>query len=284
MATLGTQSISTSYNQVLKTFGSNIVDATMRAISSGDEAGVSALQICTTGAKSTGTFAVDGASTLLGAVTFGSHLTASTGTATIGTLSVGTESVGTSTTGISTISTATISTATISTATISTATISTATISTATIPLQLGPVTFGTNVTMSTGVVTIGTESVGTSTIGTLSVTNTATLGSARIGATGPTITKFSFGTALFPLTVVGPYNSSGTSTGTFAVTGAQLGDYCAGSINSIGSATGAAGFYAVPSFYVISADTVRYAIAGPASQGTIGTGIVGATAWRVTA
>jgi hypothetical protein len=80
MATLGTQSISTSYNQVLKTFGSNIVDATMRAISSGDEAGVSALQICTTGAKSTGTFAVDGAST------FGSHLTASTGTATIGTI------------------------------------------------------------------------------------------------------------------------------------------------------------------------------------------------------
>ena len=84
MATLGTQTISTSYTQLLKTFGSNIVDSTMRAISSGDEAGVSALQICTTGAKSTGTFAVDGASTLLGAVTFGSHMTASTGTATIG--------------------------------------------------------------------------------------------------------------------------------------------------------------------------------------------------------
>jgi hypothetical protein len=249
MATLGTQTISTSYTQLLKTFGSNIVDGTMRAISSGDEAGVSALQISTTGAKSTGTFAVDGASTLLGPVTFGSNTTLSTGTTTI-----------------------------------ATASISTATISTATIPLQLGPVTFGTDVTMSTGVVTIGTESVGTSTIGTLSVTNTATLGSARIGATGPTITKFSFGTALFPLTVVGPYNSSGTSTGTFAVTGAQLGDYCAGSINSIGSATGAAGFYAVPSFYVISSDTVRYAIAGPASQGTIGTGVVGATAWRVTA
>ena len=82
MATLGTQTISTSYTQLLKTFGSNIVDGTLRAISSGDEAGVSALQICTTGAKSTGTFAVDGAST------FGSHLTASTGTATIGTLSV----------------------------------------------------------------------------------------------------------------------------------------------------------------------------------------------------
>jgi hypothetical protein len=85
----------------------------MRAISSGDEAGVSALQICTTGAKSTGTFAVDGAST------FGSHLTASTGTATIGTLSVsglstfgshvtmstGTATIGTESVGLSTIGT-----------------------------------------------------------------------------------------------------------------------------------------------------------------------------------
>ena len=90
-------------------------------------------------------------------------------------------------------------------------------------------------------------------------------------------------GTASFPSTVVGPYNASGTSTGTFAVTGAQLGDFVCGSINSIGSATGAAGFYAVPTFYVISADTVRWAIAGPASSGTIGAGIVSATVWRVT-
>ena len=80
MATLGTQNISTSYNQVLKTYGSNIVGATLAAVSSGDEAGVSALQISTTGVKSTGTFAVDGAST------FGSSVTISTGTATIGTL------------------------------------------------------------------------------------------------------------------------------------------------------------------------------------------------------
>jgi hypothetical protein len=93
-----------------------------------------------------------------------------------------------------------------------------------------------------------------------------------------------SYGTALFPSTVVGPYNASGTSTGTFGVTGAQLGDFVCGSINSIGSATGAAGFYAVPTFYVISNDVVRYAISGPASTGTIGTGIVSATAWRMTA
>ncbi|NBW18945.1 MAG: hypothetical protein EBR82_64320, partial [Caulobacteraceae bacterium] len=89
MATLGTQNISTSYPQVLKTFGSNIVGATLAAVSSGDEAGVSALQISTTGVKSTGTFAVDGAAT------FGSSITASTGTATIGTISVNTATIGT---------------------------------------------------------------------------------------------------------------------------------------------------------------------------------------------
>jgi hypothetical protein len=64
MATLGTQTISTSYTQLLKTFGSNIVDGTLRAISSGDEAGVSALQISTTGVKSTGSLAVDGLATV----------------------------------------------------------------------------------------------------------------------------------------------------------------------------------------------------------------------------
>jgi hypothetical protein len=89
MATLGTQNISTSYNQVLKTYGSNIVGATLAAVSSGDEAGVSALQISTTGVKSTGTFAVDGAAT------FGSSITASTGTVTIGTEVVSTSTIGT---------------------------------------------------------------------------------------------------------------------------------------------------------------------------------------------
>jgi len=89
MATLGTQNISTSYNQVLETYGSNIVGATLAAVSSGDEAGVSALQISTTGVKSTGTFAVDGAAT------FGSSITASTGTVTIGTEIVSTSTIGT---------------------------------------------------------------------------------------------------------------------------------------------------------------------------------------------
>ena len=64
MATLGTQLISTSYTQLLKTYGTNIVDGTLRAISSGDEAGVSALQISTTGVNSTGSFSVAGTATV----------------------------------------------------------------------------------------------------------------------------------------------------------------------------------------------------------------------------
>jgi len=277
MATLGTQNISTSYNQLLKVASLNPISGSLQAITSGNDIS-SALSLSTSEVKSTGSLNVDGTSLLSGVVTFGTSLTASTGTATIGTLSVGT------------------------------ATISTATISTATIPLQLGSVTFGSNLTASTGTATIGTlfasgpatfgtnitASTGTATIGTLvatsetvtnsTVSNRITAGTYRIGSAGPSITSMSYGTASFPSTVVGPYNASGTSTGTFAVTGAQLGDFVCGSINSIGSATGGAGFYCVPSFYVISADTIRWAIAGPSTQGTIGAGIVSATAWRMTA
>ena len=261
MATLGTQTISTSYTQLLKTFGSNIVDGTLRAISSGDEAGVSALQISTTGAKSTGTFAVDGASTLLGPVTFGSNTTLSTGTTTIATAS---------------ISTATISTATISTATISTATISTATISTATIPLQLGPVTFGTNVTMSTGTATIGT-------IASTTINNTglATVGTLEIGATGPNITKVSYGTFPFTGGTVQTHAANDTTTGTFALP-CQLGDIVFASINSLGSTTGTA--LVSTDFFPIATDVVRFNIIGKgATAGTIPAGTIFATAMRFT-
>jgi len=266
MATLGTQTISTSYTQLLKTFGSNIVDGTMRAISSGDEAGVSALQISTTGAKSTGTFAVDGASTLLGPVTFGSNTTLSTGTTTIATASIST----------ATISTATISTATISTATISTATISTATISTATIPLQLGPVTFGTNVTMSTGTATIGT-------IASTTINNTglATVGTLEIGATGPNITKVSYGTFPFTGGTVQTHAANDTTTGTFALP-CQLGDIVFASINSLGSTTGTA--LVLTDFFPIATDVVRFNIIGKgATAGTIPAGTIFATAMRFT-
>jgi hypothetical protein len=241
MATLGTQTISTSYTQLLKTFGSNIVDGTMRAISSGDEAGVSALQICTTGVKSTGTFAVDGASTLLGPVTFGSNTTLSTGTTTI-----------------------------------ATASISTATISTATIPLQLGPVTFGTNVTMSTGTATIGT-------IASTTINNTglATVGTLEIGATGPNITKVSYGTFPFTGGTVQTHAANDTTTGTFALP-CQLGDIVFASINSLGSTNGTA--LVSTDFFPIATDVVRFNIIGKGSTaGTIPAGTIFATAMRFT-
>ena len=310
MATLGTQLISASYSQVLKTFGSDIVGPTLAAVASGNEAGVSALQISTTGVKSSGTFAVDGASTLLGPVTFGSHITASTGTATIATAS---------------ISTATISTATISTATISTATIGSATFSTATIPLQLGPVTFGSNVTMSTGTATIGTLSAGSATISTATIptvigattfatgftsstgTNTlgtiasttinnsglVTVGSLEIGGlAGPTITKLSYGTAAFTGSTFQDLDSatagSNVITGTFAVTGAALGDIVFGGLTSIGSSTGTNATLAqrlIPSFRVESTDTIRYVILNTdtVSHGTTPAGTLYATAIRFT-
>jgi len=69
MPTLGTQLISTSYPQLLKTFGPGGIDGTLQAITDGDDTS-SALQLSTTGVSSTGSMSV-------------------TGTATVGTLKVG---------------------------------------------------------------------------------------------------------------------------------------------------------------------------------------------------
>jgi len=204
MATLGTQNISTSYNQVLKTYGSNIVGATLAAVSSGDEAGVSALQISTTGVKSTGTFAVDGAST------------------------------------------------------------------------------FGSSITASTGTVTIGTEVVSTSTIGTLNVSGTATVGTLKVGAAGPRLTAVSYGTSAFTLSTVQPHNLPDTTTGTFGLTGTELGDIVIGSINSLGSTTGTTQI--VTSFFPIASNVVRYVVNSKGSTaGTIPAGTIYATAMRFT-
>jgi hypothetical protein len=236
MATLGTQTISTSYTQLLKTFGSNIVDSTMRAISSGDEAGVSALQICTTGAKSTGTFAVDGASTMLGAVTFGSHLTASTGTATIGTL------------------------------------------------FASGPATFGTNFTASTGTATIGTIASAT-----INNTGLATVGTLKVGASGPSLTAVTFATAAYTGGTVLDIDHATTglniSTGTLAASGVVLGDIVIGSINSIGSTTGATPAGLLQDFRIESAGVLRFTIFNSTqTTGTIPAGTIFATAMRFTA
>ena len=85
MPTLGTQTISSSFAQLLKTFTTGGIDGALQVITDGDNTS-SALSLSTTGVSSTGSLSVDGASILTGAVTFGSNITASTGTATIGTI------------------------------------------------------------------------------------------------------------------------------------------------------------------------------------------------------
>lgn len=299
MPTLGTQNISTSYPQLLKTFGTGGVDGNLQVITDGDNTS-SALSLSTSGVKSTGTFAVDETSLLTGIVTFGTSLTASTGTATIGTASISTASISTATIPQATISTATISTATIptilgavtyassftastgtstiATASISTATISTATISTATISTMLGAVTYASTITASTGTNTFGT-------IASTTFTNTGvgTTGTLQVGASGPKLTAVSFGTAAFTSATAPQYNAAQTTTGTFALTGAALGDIVIGTINSIGSATGTVNL--ATDFHVVSSNVARYVVNnGGNTAGTIPAGTIFATALRYTA
>lgn len=274
MPTLGTQTISSSFAQLLKTFGTGGLPSAgaVEVITDGDNTS-SALSIGIDAVQSTGSFTVSSNSSLLGPVTFGSSITASTGTSTIGTLSVGTQSVGTSTVGSSTISTATISTATISTATISTATISTATI-----PLQLGNVTFGSNITASTGTATLGTINV-----------NSATIGTTKFGASGPSLVAVTYATAAYSGGTLQDIDhvtgGSNSSTGTFSATGVAIGDIVLGSINSIGSATGITASRLFQDFRVESANIIRFTILNTdQTSGTIPAGIVSATAMRFTA
>jgi len=281
MPTLGTQTISSSYAQLIKTFSTGGLDGALQVITDGDNTS-SALSLSTSGVSSTGSFTVSSNSSLLGPVTFGSTITASTGTSTIGTLFAS---------GLATFGTS--FTASTGTATIGTLSASTATISTATIPLQLGNVTFGSNITASTGTATIGTEIVSTSTIGTLAVTNTATVGTLKVGAAGPRLTAVSYGTAAFTGSTFQDLDSatagSNVTTGTFAVTGAALGDIVFGGLTSIGSSTGTNATLAqrlIPSFRVESADTIRYVILNTdiVSHGTTPAGTLYATALRFTA
>jgi len=314
MPTLGTQNIATSYPQLLKTLGTGGLPSAgaVEVITDGDNTS-SALSVGIDSVQSTGSFTVSSNSRLLGPVTFGSSLTASTGTSTIGTLFASglatfgtsfTASTGTGTIGTLSASTATISTATIplqlgaitfgssitastGTATLGTATISTATISTATIPTINGVTTFATGFTSSTGTNTLGT-------IASTTINNTglATVGTLEIGATGPSITKVSFGTAAFTGSTFQDLDSatagSNVTTGTFAVTGAALGDIVFGGLTSIGSSTGTNATLAqrlIPSFRVESADTIRYVILNTdtVSHGTTPAGTLYATAMRFT-
>jgi len=303
MPTLGTQNISTSYPQLLKTFGTGGLDGTLQVVTDGDNTS-SALSVSTSGVASTGTFEVVGTSLLTGAVTFGTSFTASTGTATIGAAVIGattfttgfTSSTGTNTLGTATIGTASIGTATIGatvfttgftsstgtntlgTATIGTASIGTASIGTATIGTVSGATIFTTGFTSSTGTNTLGTIASTT-----ISNTGLATVGTLEIGASGPNITKVSYGTAAFTLSTVAAHNGAGTTNGTVALTGTVLGDMVIGSLDSLGSATGSTGL--IIGFHTIGSDVVRFSITNPTgTAGTVPAGTLQMAALRFTA
>ena len=239
MPTLGTQTIQSSYTQLLKTDGLGGIDATLQAVTDGDNT-VSALELSSAGVRSTGSLNAAGATTLssslavTGAVTLSSSL------------------------GVT------------------------------------GVATFSSSISATTGTATIGTEIVSTSTIGTLNVSGIATVGSLEIGGSaGPTITKVSYGTAAFTGSTFQDLDSatagSNVTTGTFAVTGAALGDIVFGGLTSIGSSTGTNATLAqrlIPSFRVESTDTIRYVILNTdiVSHGTTPAGTLFATAMRFTA
>jgi len=123
----------------------------------------------------------------------------------------------------------------------------------------------------------------GVSSTGSLSVTGVATVGTLEIGATGPNITKVSFGTAAFTLSTVQPHNLADATTGTFALTGAELGDIVIGTVNSLGSTTGTVQI--MTNFYPIASNVIRYVVNSKGSTaGTVPAGTIFATAMRFTA
>ena len=276
MPTLGTQNISTSYPQLLKTFGTGGLDGTLQVVTDGDNTS-SALSVSTSGVASTGTFEVVGTSLLTGAVTFGTSFTASTGTATIGAAVIGatTFTTGfTSSTGTNTLGTASIGTASIGTATIGTATIGTVS----------GATVFTTGFTSSTGTNTLGT-------IASTTFTNTGvgTTGTLQVGASGPKLTAVTFATAAYAgatvLDIDHATTGSNVSTGTLAASGVALGDMVIGNINSIGSTTGATPAGLLQDFRVEAAGVLRFTIFNSTqTTGTIPAGTIFATALRFTA
>jgi len=143
-----------------------------------------------------------------------------------------------------------------------------------------GVATFSSSISATTGTATIGTESVNTSTIGTLAVTNTATVGTLKVGAAGPRLTAVSYGTAAFTLSTVQPHNLADLTNGTFALTGAALGDIVIGSIDSLGSTTGTTQI--ITSFFPIASNVIRYVVNSKGSTaGTVPAGTIYATAMR---
>ena len=275
MATLGTQLISTSYTQLIKTLGTGGLDGSLQVITDGDDT-QSALSLSTSAVSSTGSFSVAGSSTFTGAVTCSNTLGV-TGAATLSS-SLGVTGAATLSSTLNVTGAVTLSssfTASTGTATIGTATISTATISTATI----GATTFTTGFTSSTGTNTLGT-------IASTTINNTGlvTVGSLEVGGSaGPILTKVSYGTAAFTLSTVNAHNVADTTTGTFALTGCALGDIVFGSIDTLGAATGTVCL--AVSFYPQTTNVARYSIINKGgTAGTISAGTIYAAAMRFTA
>ena len=271
MPTLGTQTIQNSYTQLLKTDGLGGINATLQSITDGGNT-ASALELSSAGVRSTGTLNVAGATTLASSLSV-------TGAATLSS-SLGVTGVATFSSSIS----ATTGTTTIGTATISTATISTATISTATIPNILGVSTFATGFTSSTGTNTLGT-------IASTTINNTGlgTTGTLQVGASGPKLTAVTFATAAYTggtvLDIDHATTGSNVSTGTLAASGVVLGDIVIGTVNSIGSTTGATPAGLLQDFRVEAAGVLRFTIFNSTqTTGTIPAGTIFATALRFTA
>lgn len=202
MATLGTQNISTSYVQLIKTSGLTGIDGTIQTITDGNNVS-SALQLSTTGVNSTGTLNAAGATTLAstlgvtaactlsstlgvtgavtlssslgvtGAVTFSSSISATTGTVTIGTESVN----------VSTIASATFGTARItgSTGGVTAFNYGTAAFTGATLQ-DLDSITSGSNIT--TGTFTVSGAAIGDIVLGGLNSLSSSS-GTAGLGTAG---------------------------------------------------------------------------------------------------
>ena len=254
MATLGTQNISTSYPQLLKVSGNTPFTSTLLAIATGDESSVSALQISTLGVSSSGTLNSAGATTLAsslavtGAATFSSSLGV-TGAATLS------SSLGV--TGAVTLSSSLGVT---------------------------GVATFSTSINASSGTATIGT-------IASTTINNTGlgTTGTLQVGASGPKLTAVTFATAAYTggtvLDIDHATTGSNVSTGTLAASGVALGDIVIGTVNSIGSTTGATPAGLLQDFRVEAAGVLRFTIFNSTqTTGTIPAGTIFATAMRFTA
>jgi hypothetical protein len=268
MPTLGTQTIQSSYTQLLKTDGLGGIDATLQAVTDGDNT-ASALELSSAGVRSTGTLNAAGATTLSSSLAVTGSVTLSSSLGVTGAVTL---SSSLAVTGAATLSSSLGVT---------------------------GVATFSSSISATTGTATIGTATISTASIGTESVNvstiASATFGTARItGSTGG-VTAFNYGTAAFTGATLQDLDSvtsgSNITTGTFTVSGATIGDIVFGGLNSLSSSSGSAGVPAagarmMSQFRVEGANVIRYTIVNTdtISHGTIPTGTLYATAMRFTA